>query len=580
MREFKAGEIYTFGVVGIREEADQRKFIYLTDGVKETYRVQPYDYQIEWENGNLPSKMQCYVEDVNIWGLPTLKQVRWNVLNELYSEIRGEYAFTFTQQKVDNNTNTEYSVLRDAFGLYHRYYPQANEPKRTVGDVFSLVFTGIQERENNKDNLKLEPISENIPAVEIEVPKPENEICLNFGVESDVQEFKSTIVYPAGGITPDIDKQMMVIAKTIAGFQNRNGGKLYIGVNDAGNVVGINRDFEYLNSSNIDTHIYKANIDSYENKIRSTIKTLLGQISNSNIMFEFMKEGDKDFCVININKVLKPVFYNGTKLFERTGQQNQLLKDDAITWFIEDRYSARNNIKLSDDASLNNEIIDNDAQPEKESETLGNNKVEKKISELDIINHFKSKDTKPNIERLWYYFTFYKNGDWSYQKHEIATEDVQYQLPIEHALRKERLAICYKNGRVNVVNPWEITRNFRNEGRRYMNGWNTNSVITKMISLKSDDLLAFYSLKDNVEYVKIHNISAIATHGSIHLEGNVLINPNQNAELKDVYLIQNKYKELVSSLILRDNQRSTHLGISVQTQNYQNTFKTLRSIIE
>ena len=117
MPGFKKGEIYTFAVVGIREDANQQKFIYLSDGNIETYRVQPFDYQIEWENANLPERMQCYVQEVDIWGLPTLKQVRWNVLSELYTEQGGEYSFTFTQLKVDEKTNTEYFLIRDAFGL-------------------------------------------------------------------------------------------------------------------------------------------------------------------------------------------------------------------------------------------------------------------------------------------------------------------------------------------------------------------------------------------------------------------------------------------------------------------------------
>lgn len=583
MQGFKKGEIYTFAVVGIREDANQQKFIYLSDGNIETYRVQPFDYQIEWENANLPERMQCYVQEVDIWGLPTLKQVRWNVLSELYTEQGGEYSFTFTQLKVDEKTNTEYFLIRDAFGLYHRYYPQANEPKRIVGDVFSLVFTGIKESKHNGDYLFLEPIKELLTVEKtVESSLEENEVESNFGNESDVQEFKTTIVYPAGSIEADIDKQMMVIAKTIAGFQNRNGGKLYIGVNDSGQVVGINRDFEHLESSKTDRYTYKADIDGYESKIRNSVKNLLGQISNSNISFEFNKSGEKDYCIITVNNVLTPVFYNGTKLFERTGQQTQLLKNDAITWFIEKRLAERNYVKLSDDTKLNNKIAenDNDQEPEKDVVVSEDQKEVRKINDLDIINHFKSKDKEPKIERLWYYFTFYNNGDWSYQNKAINAEDVICQLPIDFSLRKERLAICYKNGKVNVVTPWDITRNFTKTGRRYMNGWNTDSVILDVISLKSDDLLAFFSMKENVEYVKIHNISAITVHGSIHLEGNILINSNQDAEFKSMHLIQNKYKELVSSLIVRDNQRSSHIGFNVQTQSYQNTFKTLRSIIE
>jgi hypothetical protein len=57
-------KFYTFQVVAIREENDA-KYIYLSDGYKETFRVKPFDYQLEWEAYNLPDKITCFVKDIN-----------------------------------------------------------------------------------------------------------------------------------------------------------------------------------------------------------------------------------------------------------------------------------------------------------------------------------------------------------------------------------------------------------------------------------------------------------------------------------------------------------------------------------
>ncbi len=70
--EFIPGKIYTLSVVGIREE-NESKYIYLSDGVLETYRVRPYDFQVEWEDFVLPDKMNVFVTSLNVMnGLPYL----------------------------------------------------------------------------------------------------------------------------------------------------------------------------------------------------------------------------------------------------------------------------------------------------------------------------------------------------------------------------------------------------------------------------------------------------------------------------------------------------------------------------
>lgn len=73
-----------------------------------------------------------------------------------------------------------------------------------------------------------------------------------FGEESDILEFKTSVVYPPANRTvqsqpanPDI--QIWAILKTINGFLNSlNGGSLIIGVNDYGYAVGIKDDIEWL----------------------------------------------------------------------------------------------------------------------------------------------------------------------------------------------------------------------------------------------------------------------------------------------------------------------------------------------
>ncbi|MBP6611173.1 MAG: ATP-binding protein, partial [Paludibacter sp.] len=484
MKEYKIGEIETFAVVEIKKSADEREYIYLSNGERDTYTVRPYDYQLEWENSNLPKLLQCVVTDVNIWGLPKLAQLKWNVLNECYQEPGTEYSFKVIGKQTDTTTNAFYYRLRDPFGIEHRHYPVVNEKQREISDIFSLIVDGIVEKNNNTDYLKLITVADDLivdtnalaeKQIAEEVIYTKDSLL---GREDDNTEFKSSIIYPADSIEPDIDKQIQIIAKAIAGFQNRNGGTLYIGVNDSGNVIGINKDFEYLNSSQRDYYSYQMNIDGYENKIRNSVKYLLGQVSNSNIMFNFQKEGNKDYCTITINKVLVPIYLNGTALYERTGQLTQHLKGDAITWFIEQRLLERNNIRLSgnkdyqdkfnaDETCTHDEVVEISNLSETKSDS---NKVE--ITNEKIIDHLLTANQP--TEDVWRHFTFYKDGGWSFQKSPVNSDTVLCQLPIVKSLKNERLIICYDNGCVNVVNPYEDSKG-KTPRRIYKNGWTTTA---------------------------------------------------------------------------------------------------------
>lgn len=575
MSNFTIGETYPFEVLSIQEASDEKKYICLSDGERDTYRVAPFDFQLEWERNNLPKTLSCYVTALNIWGLPTLAQVKKEVLASCYTEPHSEYAFKVVAIREDAATKKLYYELKDPFGIKHRYYPDTTEPTREVSDIFSLLFVGIEDKGKNKAHLVLksvevilEPAQTNTLAqVLVFDPRAESK----FGYESETKEFKSTIVYPAGDTKPDIDKQMLYIAKTIAGFQNKNGGDLYIGVNDSGVIVGVNHDFPYLNSSKEDVFTYHENIDGYENKIRTSIRRLLGSTANSNISFLFQKEDKLDYCQISIKKVLKPIFLNESKLYQRAGNMTQLLKGDEISWFIEERFQERNQLHfVAKHQSVDAEEVEQEPiEPAKPIEVLP-------VASEPIVSTAKK-------DKVWYYLTFYKTGEWSFQDNAVANDQVAYELPIMDSLKKERMMIVYENGCVNAVCIYEIInpksrkgRSLKTKGKRYSNGWNTESAIKHVFCVGKKDLIAFRSVqRDGIEWVKIHQVSAITEHGSLPLKGNIIITPNLEASIVSSIPISVTHYHLLSSLILKDYQTSGYLGFKTTERNYQKTIKLL-----
>lgn len=583
MTTYTPGQSYTFQVIGIKEENDS-KYIYLSDGFKDTYRVKPFDYQLEWEQFNIPNKMNCFVKEVNIWGLPYLVQDRKEVLQFCYADLKTEYPFKVVNIGLDSNTQATYYELKDSFGLYHRYYPRNNEPKHEIGDIFNLVVNSISDKGYNKVTLNLEyPVEliitkENLTQEVSNDPRQESK----FGYESATKEFKTSIVFPAGGIEPNIDRQLSYILKTIAGFQNAHGGELYLGVNDSGSISGINDDFKYLNSSETDTYTYNENIDGFELKIRNAVKLTMGGISNSHIDFQFNNENNKDFVLLKIKEVNRPVFVNGIKLFQRTGNMTQLLKGDEITYFIENRLQLR---KTEIETIEIPETFVDEVIPE-----VVDIKPEIKVEEEPLPSFYLPPVTDIfRNEKIWYYLTIYSTGEWSFQKNEALDEDVMIEIPIYNNCKKGRIVMVYHNGCVNTVIPYDLFYNKNNasktakkEGKRYSNGYNVSGIIKEFCCIPEDYFLVFYSkdTKNDVEYTKIHKISDISAHVGLQAEGNVLINSRFNGELVDIKILPNFIGHLITGLTFTKNQTSTTLGVKNNDKDYRSAFQTLKVLIE
>ena len=109
--------------------------------------------------------------------------------------------------------------------------------------------------------------------------------------EDQKNEFKASIFISPETHTPGA-KQMHVIAETLAAFMNAEGGMLYIGVNDNGQISGMEKDLSILATQpstvaarsvrHDDTAFtYGATADKYELKIRSIVRAFLSPNANA-----------------------------------------------------------------------------------------------------------------------------------------------------------------------------------------------------------------------------------------------------------------------------------------------------------
>jgi membrane protein YdbS with pleckstrin-like domain len=135
--------------------------------------------------------------------------------------------------------------------------------------------------------------------------------------ESRFLEFKETLRYDTrkGEVSKEMEKSVI---KTIVGFLNADGGTLLIGVNDMGQVIGLENDYKTLP---------KKSRDGFENHLSLLIRTMIGLNFSKYINIKFERIDSKDICMVVVREGHKPAYLiNGDKkedFFVRVGNSTQ-----------------------------------------------------------------------------------------------------------------------------------------------------------------------------------------------------------------------------------------------------------------
>ncbi|WP_291861495.1 helix-turn-helix domain-containing protein [Marinilabilia sp.] len=163
-----------------------------------------------------------------------------------------------------------------------------------VGIVFATLFYRYSKRKRDK----MPGTSEIVKLIE----KGENEKV----------EFKASLRHDYRQIKTDKNLEH-VILKSIAGFMNGKGGTLLIGVDDYGEVLGLENDYWSLK---------KKNKDGFEQRLMLIISNAFGKDACSKVHVSFHTINEKEICSLFIERSKQPVYFedtNKTIFFLRTG---------------------------------------------------------------------------------------------------------------------------------------------------------------------------------------------------------------------------------------------------------------------
>jgi predicted HTH transcriptional regulator len=112
---------------------------------------------------------------------------------------------------------------------------------------------------------------------------------------------------------------------------NAKGGKLIIGVDDEGNVLGLEKDYKTLKHKNR---------DGYERAVFRIISTQLGHEACFSNHISFYSINEKDVCVVDIEPSEKPIYVNDTEnttFYVRTGNATYPLTVKEAVNYLENR---------------------------------------------------------------------------------------------------------------------------------------------------------------------------------------------------------------------------------------------------
>lgn len=171
----------------------------------------------------------------------------------------------------------------------------------------------------------------------VESAQSANIVDLIGGGEGKGLEFKSTLRWNVR--ESRVDKKMEeIILKSVSAFGNADGGKLLIGVNDSGDVLGLTSDFGTLN---------EGGKDSFEIHLRNLLNSTFGkEFVATHIDVHFPVIDGKEICEIDIRKSKQPLYCelsdkNGVKFkkfYIRSGNSSQELDIQETASYIKFRF--------------------------------------------------------------------------------------------------------------------------------------------------------------------------------------------------------------------------------------------------
>ena len=151
--------------------------------------------------------------------------------------------------------------------------------------------------------------------------------------ETDRVEFKASTRNFEGKRDKELEKR---IVKSICGFLNKDGGKLLIGVDDASNVVGLEKVYKTLGN--------RSSQDRFRRHLSTIIKNWIGKSYFWYLKTDFHKIDGRDISETVVTKSSEPVYTKkrkGKKFWVRNETSTETLSFSEAEKYIQHRFTTK-----------------------------------------------------------------------------------------------------------------------------------------------------------------------------------------------------------------------------------------------
>lgn len=156
--------------------------------------------------------------------------------------------------------------------------------------------------------------------------------------EDQYTELKTSLFFPpdrASHMQASEKLQTAKIMKVVASMLNASGGRLYIGVNDQGNAIGLHNDFTYLNLRHQDYDLV-AMKDKFDRRFRDAVHNQLGREANARVDGSFETLDSMVIYRVDITPSPEVIYLEGVA-YERQGTSAWPVPEGALPQFVDKR---------------------------------------------------------------------------------------------------------------------------------------------------------------------------------------------------------------------------------------------------
>ncbi len=554
-------EHYEFEVIEICSNTNGLDYLWVLGPDDKTYKVFNI---IKCQYTSIPSTIYGIVVGFDIHGKAKIKQDECRVLQEHY-DLGHNYTFKIADKKKDNN-NKNYYVLEDEFS-YQRWY--SNE-ELEIADYIDLLAKSINNNgyiyyEQHKSAPEI--IDPKAQPEESPTTKPLNGPVFDGGDENENLEYKTSIVFTPKN-EANIDGQLFNIVRELAAFMNASGGTLYIGIHDkTKQVVGIDNDLPHLCEGESEyADSYTADYDHYELKIRDTVVSLCSAAAGSLINISFPSQDGVTYCQIDVTAANYPIWTKGNMLFQRQGNQVQMLRGEAITQFVGERIGGYIIAMAKRNEASN-------VSPE-QMEKIIQSAVKTAINDrrLEVAAPSTPQNSEPK-----YWIVWYNDGTWSRVKTKTDDQNIFKQIPVTDEAADMIVAFCHKSGTVNLVKFSDFKKKTK-LGIINKNGYNPNEKPAEIYICHPTCLLAVHSAdQGGTEYIKIHHLTDFGTTSSGKNQGSYII-PRGEGHVLEYKLVFPEQAVSLKKLVFSKKDTSQTFGLDWNNLTIQTEISQLNTL--